>query len=284
MTRRTLVYVFTILTVINVLIFLNRQHFEYKPYTPPGELYGYCDDECIEKWEDYMDDFPKEELKSAKNILDTVISPTETNSTRQILLISDFLRRHFSNRGGLPSDSLLAKHPVAQFYSLLENNNEKIWCGNWSNIFAYFCWARKIPNRIIEIMKPGDHHVLNECYIREDSAWALVDLTNNIILPRDNEGNYHTVISYIKKENTGNYQSGYPVYYYNRYNLKMVYSSASRLKRYITPDPWYQIVDPQNSGPGNLLFYIKIVLFYIWVILAMIFFISVARKRFRPAN
>ncbi len=269
MKKRILLIIFGLLTLINVLVFLNRKHFEYRSYPPPGELYKACDDQCIAKWQRYVKDYPAEDILAVDRILDTVIPKTGAGNAERARIIADFLRKNFSDRKGVPSGELQSKTPAGQFSLLRNNQKEKIWCGNWSNIFAYFCWNRGIPTRIIEINKPGDHHVVNECYIPEDSCWGLVDLTNNIILPRDRNGNYHNLISYTGdsvSRGLENYSSLYPIHYYYRYDLKKIYSFGSRAKRYLTPDPWYETVDLHNPAPGNTLFYVKTGFFYLWVI------------------
>ena len=104
--------------------------------------------------------------------------PVNDSTVKKIKELAEFLLEHFDDQRGVPSATLMSKTPLGQFNLLRLHSEEKLWCGNWSNIYAYFAWNRHIPSRIVEILKPGDHHVFNESYVEELNQWVLVDLTN----------------------------------------------------------------------------------------------------------
>jgi hypothetical protein len=293
MKRKSIWFAFIILAILNLLVFVGRRNFEFKPFVAYPELYGYCDTGCRQQWGRYLGDYPDHDKQLAGKILDSVLKD-EPGTAGKIRRISDLLLGQFSDQKGVPGNYLQSLDPVDQYTALQQDTSQKIWCGNWSNMFAFFSSCAGITTRIIEIMKPGDHHVMNECYLPEDSTWALVDLTNGIVLPKNAGGRYFTLVDWIRKfENPGGadsslaayYNSSYQLYYYYRYKLAEVYSFSARAKRYLYPDPWYAIVDlRQKTRPGNFRFYLKISLFYLWMAVGIIAFIRELFKRRFPSR
>src|SRR5215207_6874917 len=72
--KKTWLILFLSLTVLNACIFFFRAHFKYHSYATYSSLYGPCDGDCRNKWEQYIHDFPPSELKEAKNITDPVVA------------------------------------------------------------------------------------------------------------------------------------------------------------------------------------------------------------------
>ena len=283
MKKKTLIWLgFLLLTLMNVVVFLNRKHFEYRAYRCPEQLYAACGEDCIEKWKQYEMDYPPADAALVNEMLDGLI-PKNDSTTRKIEKLSAFLLERFDQQRGVPSVELLSKSPLGQFQFLRLHPEQKLWCGNWSNIYAYFAWNRQIPTRIVEVFKPGDHHVFNESYVPELGQWVLVDLTYKKVMPKDDKGNFFNGFSYAQfHASTGNpdayYDTRHPWYYYRRYHLESIYSPESRVKRYLSPQPWYEILKTGKKQGGNFLFYVKLVVGGLWL---MTFFMGIMGLLFR---
>ncbi len=291
--RTTLLVVLFLLTAVNLFIYLKRTHFAYSPQTSATFLYASCESNCIKKWRQVINDYPEEQLRQASAILDSSIQLAETNTTEKILLIGNFIRTHFHDQHGKPSSLVSAATPLEQFKILSQNSSEKLWCGNYANIFAWFCWSRGIATRIIEIIKPGDHHVVNECYIPEKKKWAMVDIGNNLLLVEDSlQEPLHTldilrkvedssvlsihtsVQNSIKKDSLDSkvfpgkkhFQKKYSLHYYQQINTNAVYSTRQKLKRYLLPESWYNVYHPDGRSESNFSYFLKVFFICAWLI------------------
>ena len=304
MNRKFIWIAFVFLSIINAVIYLNRDHFKYQSYPAIGKLYEPCDEACIKKWKQFKDDYPLEELESASKIMDTVLNGSDSSVKNKVIRIGHFLFRKFKEQQGTPTAELLAKSPFQQYQSLALSANEKAWCGNWANMFAWFCWSKGISTRIIEIMRPGDHHVVNEFYDPATNSWIMTDLTNNMLLIKNEKGeelNLSAFMDLAEKKSTVNvlrsgeqgisqdllllpndsishyYNKSYTLHYYYRNNLKAVYSGSSRLKRYLLPHSWYSVVEPGEEQPTNTGYYIKIFFLFAWVLTGLALLFSKSR-------
>jgi hypothetical protein len=152
-------------------------------------------------------------------------------------------------------------------------------------------------------MKPGDHHVVNECYLPETKQWVLLDITNGQLLVSKEE-KFMNLLSFKKALKTENpqiefysgqkltdnhnlsvssayisrfYLPDHPVYYYHSVDNKKAYSTSNKIKAYFLPVSWYEIWDPSNKG--NQAFYLKEVFIFLWLISFFVFMVS--RTKFR---
>ena len=287
--------VFLLLTLINLLIFFSRARFSYQSYSSYSALYAPCDPACNRKWKQFVYDYPRDHLSEAKKILDTAIDLKTTSTYDKILRIGNLLYSRFNKQRGKPSFEVLTAAPLDEFKMLSGSASAKLWCGNFSAMFAYFCWSEGITCRIIEIMNPGDHHVLNECYVPETNHWVMVDVTNNQLLVQNSSKQFLSLAEFRKalfrniplfateslpgsivsrpiNTNTSYIENYYkkenPVYYYHRVNNFEIYKLPAKIKRYLLPVSWYEITD--NKHHSNLLFYIKQVLCLLWLILFLL--------------
>ena len=298
MRRKLFLLLLIFTTIANSIVFYFRDRFHYQSYASYSDLYGRCTEECENKWKQFADDYSKNDLKDARRITDS-ISEKKIHTLDKLLAISDFLHNRFSKQSGKPSNELLQASPLDQYKMLCASPSEKLWCGNFAQVFSFFCWSQNIVSRNIEIMYPGDRHVLNECYIPEMGTWIMVDVTNNILLTRNSEGKFLDLIQFKEaleknkplsslKADTGSgrqmtalslqnvpaqYFSGYPIYYYHRVNNQKVYSAGEKLKRYFLPVSWYDIFD-ENKKHSNLAFYLKEILIFLWLVCLGIFLFS----------
>jgi hypothetical protein len=299
---------FLILGIVNLCIFFFRDHFRYQTYTDYRSFYEPCDETCRSKWESYVDDYPEAELDEAKKISDTVVRG-EISSLDKVLSIGHFLRRRFEKQLGRPTIELLKSSPLTQFKKLSSSDSLQLWCGNFAQMFSYFCWSQGIVSRNIEIMKAGDHHVITECYIPEKREWTMVDLTNNILAANtiENKDQLANFIDFRKHVSRYSHVGlpSMPVWrsindsvvlisiipssvyaYYNESNPAVAYHSmdylqkittTSKIKQYLLPVSWYEILT-ERSG-SNFLFFLKLALLVLWLVSFFVFLIS--RTKFR---
>jgi hypothetical protein len=219
------------------------------------------------------------------------------------------LRRRFEKQLGRPSIELLKSSPLAQFKKLSSSDSIQLWCGNFAQMFSYFCWSQGIVSRNIEIMRAGDHHVVSECYIPEKKEWALVDLTNNILAAnaienkdqlanfidfRKHASRYFHVtlpsmpvwrsindsvvlISIVPSSVYGYYNENVPAVAYHSMDYLQKITTANKIKQYLLPVSWYEILSEEKGS--NFLFYVKLALLVLWLISFFVFLIS--RTKFR---
>ena len=304
MRRNKATWLILVFTVLNLLVFFFRDRFQYQPYAGYDELYGPCDASCYSTWKEYATDFPPQELMEARKITDSLLAGRGDNTISKVRQIGSFLYHRFHGQLGTPPPSLLSRSPMQQYRELSSFDSLELWCGNFAEIFTFFCWSQDIATRTIEIMNPGDHHVLNECYLPEENKWMMVDLTNNLIVVRDKNGRVLDLIRFYQTLETGHparaemvikdssrletleiftgsgvphyYLDRQPLYYYHRVVHERVYDWREKLRRYVLPVSWYDIYD--DEGRSNHLFYIKDLLIGLWLISLIIFMVT--RKKY----
>jgi hypothetical protein len=303
MKRKTAIIIFLLLTGINLVIYVFRDHFQYQPYSSYEKLYAECDQDCYDTWKQFADDYPKEELAKAKQISDSVTANDYTSSAK-VLSLSKFLYDRFKGQLGTPGASLLSASPFKQYEQLSQSGKPQLWCGNFAQVLAWFCWSQGIVCRVVEIMNPGDRHVLNECYIPEMHQWIMIDLTHNQLLTQNkdrqlldlvtfrNTLKYGAAIYTVQSVNDSlqntllNNSQGYistyylgdhPLYYYHRVDNDKAYSAGNKLVRYCFPVSWYDISVGKKSS--NIPFYLKEVFLFLWLI--SFFAVLISRTKFK---
>jgi hypothetical protein len=279
--KKISVTLFLIFTLANILIYLNRDYFLYQPFVDYNSLYK-GKNSSPSKWNSFTSKYSESEKIETKRLTDSIIG-REKNTIIKAFILANYLHNRFKNQIGKPSYELSGLSPIGQYKLLCSNANEKLWCGTFAEMFSYFCFIQHIPCRYIEIMQPGDHHVVNECYIPETNEWVMMDLTFNMLLIKSNVGTYLNVVSFknkIKESASGEslfknqtnlsrnsilhyYNNNYPLYYYNTIEINKVYSFGSKLVRYFLPISWYKIYI--DHGKNNILFYSKVAIFLIWL-------------------
>jgi hypothetical protein len=287
MSRKKIAVLFVILTLVNLLVFLFRDYFQYQPYAGMTSLYRRCDQSCMEKWRAFTEDYPSRDLTEAKQLMDSVLGNRDAGSFAKTQKIARFLVLRFQKQLGTPSVALLKAAPLDQYKMLSASDTLQLWCGNFAQLFSFFCWSEGIACRSIEIMNPGDHHVLNECYLPETGRWMMVDLTNNLLFVRDKEQQLLNLVNFrqqvqhglpVQSERAaggtviagtggmpipGYYLADHPLYYYHRVNNQKTYAAKEKITRYLLPVSWYDIYDDQDQN--NYLFYLKELLILLWI-------------------
>ena len=297
--KRFLLILFLVFTGINILVFIFRDHFQYRPISSYRELYQTCDRECAGKWSRFIDDYPREEFAEAKQIMDSVLKDSLSGFDK-VLLTGSFLYEKFHRQLGVPSSELPPLSPLQQFKLLSADTSQKLWCGQFAAMYAYFSWTQDIACRYIEMMKAGDRHVLNEVYIPEIGRWVMLDLTHNIMATRNGNGTFLDLLA-VRDSATKNaqltvyrndkggwekspvnarelpayYQHQLPLYYHYRINNEAVYGIREKINRYFFPDSWYEIYSIE--GGNNQLFQVKRILFALWLLSFFVFLISLAK-------
>ncbi len=300
--RKLFLWIFLALTILNILVFFSRDRFRYQSYTDYSSLYAPCDRKCYDTWSGLAKDVPTDELLIAKKISDSFLIEHAGTYSR-VLRIGNFLYNRFHNQLGSPGAALQGATPLQQFRLLSANDSLELWCNNFAQMFSMFCWSQDIVCRTIEVLNPGDHHVLNECYLPETKKWMVVDLTSNLlsISIRGQLANFidsrkaakdgvnmEAMISAGDSINSkkvewtqGNipvyYKDDLPLYFYHTVNLEKVYGWQNKIRSYLTPVSWYDIF--REKGGNNLPFYLKQVLIVLWI--ASFFVFLGSRTKFR---
>ena len=287
-TRKFPLYLVGLLTVINAGFFLRKDFFEYKPYAEESALYA----PASGNWNRFFTDFPREGRGLARLFTDSLLKGRDTARLAQIKQIGSFLYGKFSKQLGKPTVNDQLQDPWDMYRFFAADSSRTLWCGHLSMMFNYFCLARGIETRMIEIMKPGDHHVVNECYLPAIQQWVLVDITYNQLLVSEENGMPVGLTSFrrmqgrninlkvqaandsvrLLRPDTGYvrnyYNTGDPAYYYHTINPKVVYQTSEKIRRYFLPESWYQILATEPTS--NFLFYLKQGLALAWL-LSLIF-------------
>ena len=69
MSRKKIAVLFVILSLVNLLVFLFRDYFQYQPYAGMTTLYRQCDQVCMEQWRAFTEDYPSRDLAEAKQLI-----------------------------------------------------------------------------------------------------------------------------------------------------------------------------------------------------------------------
>lgn len=281
--RPRILLFFFLLTIVNGLIFLFRDHFQYIPYRSVEKIYAPRPN--TGKWALFRDDYPAAELARARTITSPIVEGAHTTADRAVR-IAAFVYRSYQPQMGTPAAELLPLSPMQQVTLLAADTSQRLWCGNLAQIFAFYCWSQEIPTRIVEIMNPGDHHVVDECYIAEEDRWMLVDVTSNMLKAggrglaqfriafRKGKGIAYTaandstvseaVLDPRSFASARYYEPDHDLFYYYRVDNAKAYTALQKSLRYVFPLSWYDIYSthPQQNHP----FYVKEIFLFLWVV------------------
>lgn len=291
---------FLVIIISNILFFTNRDKTGiYTKYSTYGQLYSDKNntDQKRKKWAGTYQFSTSAEKDTAVRIAEREAGITPNDlAFEKIVKTGKWLIQILEKCSpGKPTDSLSAL-PMLEQLAALKENKSPVWCGNYGNLFLFFSKANNIETRLIEIMNPGNHHIVNECYVPELKQWVAVDLTNKFLYCINNKGDllntldiintiqnkekvYMTQvsansISSIAADNTSMPWNHYitsrpPVYYYKNTNLDKVYSLPEKLKRYVLPISFFEVyADKQGK---NTLFYIR--MFCLWITIPILIYL-----------
>lgn len=295
--RKLPLIVLGLLSVINAVFMLRRQSTDDEPRRSEAALYNSPGLE----WNRYFTDFPKTGQQQTIRFTDSLLQGHDTSRFNKIRLIGSFLYQEFAPQLGKPSGQEDYSDPWEMFSYYRADRSRKLWCGHLSMMFTYFCLAQGIETRMIELMKEGDHHVVNECYLPASGNWVLVDLTyDQLFVSHDDhllglaafrrmQGRSDVLLN-VQVTAGGNRQlrmdTGYvrnyyaadiPAYYYKTVNPAVVYSTTAKIKRYLWPDPWYFVL---SERPAVVFpFYLRLGLLAAWLVSFLWVLFSLIKKR-----
>lgn len=281
---------FVIVTVINAALFFFKDSLQYIKYSTYDELYGFCDEGCVKKWDDFTLAYPSTSFEEGRKTLRSL--RLDTGSTlSKIEAVGHHLYAKFNRQAGYPQDVIHRSAPLDDYKILSGDTTQKVWCGTYAMMFAFFCWSQNVVCRYVEIYKPGDHHVLNECWVPELKSWVMVDITNNLLRAEGGNRILNTqdfVEALAKPDSlvvlsaglmerkrfpgfeqnsgvTNYYNAAFPFYYYHLTQAAIIYRPLEKIKRYILPVYWYEIFSSRPKG--NLLFWTKPFFAVLWLLL-----------------
>ena len=282
--RKSPFIVLGLLSVINAAVFLRRHTADDQPRRTEAQLYQAPGTE----WNRYFTDFPKEGRQLAVNFTDSLLKGHDTSRLNQIRLIGSFLYQQFAPQLGIPSGQEDYTNPWDMFRYYQADRSRQLWCGHMAMMFTYFCLSQGIETRMIELMKDGDHHVVNECYLPGSGKWVLVDLTyDQLFVSQDDQllglaafrrmQGRSDVLLNVQAAGDSNrrlrmdtgyvrnyYAAGIPAYYYKTVNPELVYSTTAKVNRYFWPVSWYYILSDRPAA--SFLFYLRQGLLLAWLI------------------
>jgi hypothetical protein len=300
--RNATAILFSLVTVINFAILFYRDKFIYHKYATPSSLYS----TDTLKWKKLVYDYPKKELADARIMLESLADLKNKPETAKILEIGKLLYQRFHDRRGRPLPFTASAPPLGQFKILSASDSMTLWCGDFAAMFVFFCWAEGIPCRFIEIINPGDHHVLNECYLRESKEWVLVDVTtNHLLLFNKNRNRFENLLNvrdalsdslqsfqvdsneivtkpFVRNFYDRYFGNGNPIYYYYRINNFEVYKEGEKIKRYFLPVAWYEELN--NAHATNFWFYVKEFFLLMWLISFAVLTKGIIRSKSRSKS
>ncbi|MBB1282930.1 transglutaminase domain-containing protein [Flavisolibacter sp. BT320] len=289
--EKRLVYLFLFVSILNLVVFVFRDFFQYVPYTTYNSLYDPCDEDCKKSWEGPGARYSQSELAAGRKILDSVVRKLDPTATKASAIAS-FLYKRFSSQIGSPSTFIQTAEPLQQYLSLRDDKNQKLWCGNFGTMFFFFCRVENIPCRTIEIINKGQNHIVNEFYDENSGTWVFTDAMNNLCLLKNSSGKYLNLIDFIKAFDSAAqnpysqmgsgwssllsenhiYRTYYSLqsilYYYHDFDKEAVYSLSEKLKRYFLPVSWYKVYSKRDKV--SFLFFCKSALFLSWIVLLLL--------------
>ena len=294
--RNATTILFSVVTIINVVIFFYRDKFIYHKYATQSSLYS----PDTLQWEKIVYNYPRQELGEAIIILDSLVDLKNKSTISKVLEIGQLLYKRFYRQRGIPSSELSRATPLNKFKILSNSDSAHLWCGDFASMFAFFCCAEGIPSRCIELINLGGHHILNECYVSETGEWVLTDLMYNQLLLWDKTKDRYENLLHLRDSMpsmlmslqatdssvisrpflNGFYDRFFgnknPIYYYYELNLSEVYKPTEKIKRYVLPFAWYEEV--KQGTKGNFPFYCKQFFILLWLIC----FAFLLKKIIRP--
>jgi hypothetical protein len=268
----------------------------------------------VDKWKSDYSYVPESEIIAARDILTHEIHITlKDTDLEKVKKIGKFLLDKMNDKRGIPSAQMLPSTPYQQYLKAI-NNESKVWCGNFAHIYTFFANLAGVTTRQVDVNSNigsviTSAHAFNESYINELNCWAFVGLNSSKILVYNKnhrplnaldlfqlrkmkvyegisacvysdtalfEMPYQKVnqseLTYFKREArfTYNFPETYELNYSGNGQL------LKKLWKYIIPakDSLYYSENEQKKN--NFLFYAKYFFLYSFLILCLIYSVSIA--------
>lgn len=264
----------------------------------------------------YLDKWRDDEIASTpleRNLVNELLKDSIKISDRDITVekvrkIGTYLSYHLRHAVGLPTDSLLSLSVYNQYKCGIKG--DKIWCGNYANIFNLFCKQANVKTRYVEINKQysnfaGNLHIFNEYFIPEQGKWVAIDLLNNNLFYRNSIGELLNAVqiknasaldssikvfkassdtslaivnfSSLPKSFFDTYNNTKDVKFYLSLNYNEDNNFIKKLKRYFQKKYYYELYS-DSAIADNKKFYTKQFLLLLQAIFTLAFFIGVLTK------
>lgn len=305
--KKYLPFVLLLFIAGNIFIFFSRDvGFEFVKYSSEKNLYPLdSGSSSFQKWTKYNTRFSQEELAQGLQLVIQFEDSASTDSGKAVS-IAAWLYNSFKKRIGAPDDSVERLSPLLKYKYLLANPAKQLWCGQFQQIFGFFCTAAGLKNRYVELVprkgeKNVGYHEVNEVWFSELQKWVMVDVTRNMFLI-NKQGKVLSAAQYLDYNIHDKFESlsiscvdstligpliirgkdysydeyfnvNYSLRYYLTMNLSDVYTTFQKLKRYFTPHPWFEMYEP-GSNHSNLYFRIKQFFFFGFMICMLLFLIK----------
>ncbi len=284
-------------TLLNMAVFVFRDHFQYHPYRSYATLYGQCKSDCKDLWiKDYTTKEKTEELIAAKAISTAFIDDSVRTAFSKIVLITDHLYQKLGSRSGLPEEKFRQLGSLEQYVSGMANQKDSFWCGIYTGMVAMFASSHDIVTRQVEIKKDGESHMVVEAYLPEENKWILTDPTFGLLGMKNKNNEWLNLQTFRKALEGGGEirllsrvrgQLQYALldptqpflqkfylgksavdYYYHSTVLREVYQPIKKMQRYLLPVSWYDHYS--ENPPFQFWFYLKITLVFSWLFLSIV--------------
>ena len=268
-------------------------------------------------WElSYRDDDTVQFAKETELILkDSVKIQKNDNSQQKVLKLAGYILTRTAGSLGIPTDTLSALHPLRQL-SYVQAGKSKIWCGNFSSIFAFLASSAGLPVRLVSCGQSDNRHsngvhVFCEVFMREDQSWAYVDLTSGNILVRYNKKWLNTIdiqrllrypvqdtnfvayhyekdslyeIPFFKVADLATHyfhsSNTFIFYYGNFLKIMTPKNLLARVIKFFYTKPYYAVYS-DNLSVTNYSFYLRIITNYLLVLLLLIYLEKIAKKMYK---
>lgn len=137
----------------------------------------------VSHWVDDYSYVGKDGLAAADRILREEVGIREGDGTfARMEKLTPYLRKKLKGVGGVPKDDERWMNPW-QLYNELVNGTGKGWCTQHAQVWVFWANRAGIPTRFVFGARTQDNtivytgHAFAESYIREQSRWAYVDLS-----------------------------------------------------------------------------------------------------------
>ena len=148
----------------------------------------------VEHWIDDYGYVGKEGLAEADRILRDEVGIREGDGTfTRMEKLTPYLRKKLKGAGGVPKDDERWMNPWL-LYNEMVNGTGKGWCTQHAQVWVFWANRAGIPTRFVFGARTQDNtivytgHAFAESYIREQSRWAYVDLSQGQIYITDKAG------------------------------------------------------------------------------------------------
>lgn len=308
---KSLIIAFILIFLINLIIFFYREKgFDYIKYASKKELYrDKTDKKFLHKWSEENAQFTSEEIELGITILKRHVGiDTILESKDKVTRIAAWIYSTFSDQSGTPSDTLMKLSPSQLYSYLINHKDKKLWCGHFQSMFGFFSTCAGLVNRYIEIVPSnlslGDYHEINEVYLPDQNKWAMVDVTRNRVLIK-NDSQVLSAADYfdyrlnqpskplLVTRSTGlhltadsvyqgpdlterYFNSNYKLRYYRIMYSSDIYKPITKIKGYIFGDPWYEMYDPLHPH-SNFLFRIRQFFFFVLLVSTLLLLLTLLR-------